>query len=1003
MDKKYADYVFFPLLGVLKDHQKLPTRALESALQCIYILLKTGWRLEMDPKIALQLLIFFTVLTDSEDGQKKKIQVSEELLTHSFQCMQGIFSSLGKTQQGRATLTDTASIPFIGKSISVILNGASSGASTGIQLAALRALDSFCVSMPDREALAISFLPGIVSCMTKVLTPNTQARRNFRQFEVAYGLLNEVFAQVLSDEATAQLPESAKPKGEAATGLTKAWLSATAGQVKIALSQIIKLRQHERPEVRRALSRLCVTVLEKCRKSLSESAPMMLETLVTALSVDQDITIEVAVRHLLNENMEIANLLRNSLRQWTISLPRIMQGHDDTPKRRTILQISTAFQMLADNGIDTSMVKDTLTSGLRDSVASIVLDAQKAKTEVRSSQAVSSDLVSTAHIQPSMEFDEVLMNHKSQEETVKSVQQLLDQLSKTHHSLLNVDELVTGLYSSRNENDKLASFWLALNYLRTIQNRQGTLEDFMDAILLTDNSSTISNEELLEELYSFSLSVLTEPETSEGKDWRIQALCLETLSLQAEQQKQDFRVELVEALYPVVHLVGSSNSVLREHAIISLNIIAKSCGYAHVGDLIVSNVDYLVNAVALKLNTFDISPQAPLVLLMMVKLTGPSLLPYLDDLVDSIFAALDNYHGYPLLVELLFKVLKGIAEEGAKAPQLAITMGESNPHEKPFFEPISIHSLAEKLKVSKIQRQRREKEENDRNEAMATFLDKDEEHSSNQSQREGDEEGSHELAESPPPLPKTYGLLLNISRLTQHYLTAASPTLRNSLLGLLRTSLPALGKHEESFLPLINTIWPVLVSRLDDPEPYVVVGALDVIGLLCIHAGDFMRGRIESLWPHIISIYSARADTTRKSVTSSTQFRSVLEGQHRTIENVVQSALVTRSQGDSYSNSPIRLIRDGVHRLISAIVKHTAIDETTYDQMLELVAPVLEHLPDLKEAMEARNPDAVWLTMLRIMQNRPVGHHSIAPTNVATGTPVRPAGKPGWTFSELVI
>ena len=62
--------------------------------------------------------------------------------------------------------------------------------------------------------------------------------------------------------------------------------------------------------------------------------------------------------------------------------------------------------------------------------------------------------------------------------------------------------------------------------------------------------------------------------------------------------------------------------------------------------------------------------------------------------------------------------------------------------------------------------------------------------------------------------------------LTQHYLTSPTPTLRKSLLDLVGTVSPALAGDENAFLPLVNTLWPVVVSRLYDGEGYVVVAAV---------------------------------------------------------------------------------------------------------------------------------------------------------------------------------
>lgn len=147
-----------------------------------------------------------------------------------------------------------------------------------------------------------------------------------------------------------------------------------------------------------------------------------------------------------------------------------------------------------------------------------------------------------------------------------------------------------------------------------------------------------------EEAYSFALEVLEKSAYDHTVDWRLQALSLETVALQAKLQAKDFRPELVDALYPILERMGSSNAALQQDAVTCLSIITNACGYPSASELVTDNADYLVNAVAVKLNTFDISPQASQVMLMMVRLCGSALIPYLDDLIDSIFAILACYH-----------------------------------------------------------------------------------------------------------------------------------------------------------------------------------------------------------------------------------------------------------------------------------------------------------------------------------------------------------------------
>src|SRR5699024_5956678 len=109
------------------------------------------------------------------------------------------------------------------------------------------------------------------------------------------------------------------------------------------------------------------------------------------------------------------------------------------------------------------------------------------------------------------------------------------------------------------------------------------------------------------------------------------------VALQAQQLGEAFRPELVDALYPVLQLLASGNSNLQNHAMTCLNILTTACNYGDTSTMVIENVDYLVNAVGLKLNTFDVSPYPPQVLLMMIKLCGARLIAYLDDLIGSIF------------------------------------------------------------------------------------------------------------------------------------------------------------------------------------------------------------------------------------------------------------------------------------------------------------------------------------------------------------------------------
>jgi TELO2-interacting protein 1 len=1005
LDEKLADYAFFPLSHVLRQLEKHPVRAKELTLECILVLLRTAWRNEIAPPLGIQFLILLSFLADQKEIAAKGLQTSEELQALTLYCLEAVFKPLSESLEGRKALLSTANVPHLAKSISVVLDNALEGSSAEIQLAAVSALGACCRAITDREALGTSFLPGIMSCLTKVLTPSTSAKRSYHVLSGSLDVLTQLLPYVLGDEHTRNLPESSK--AVAKSEMTKSWLKATGPQIKIALANIMKLRQHNRPLVRRALARLCVILIQECRESLSHSIPMLLETLVTMAGTDDKV--EAEVKAMMTVDADLTENLRSSLHSWTISLPRVMLQADETAKHRVIQQVSVAFKLLNERGVELSLVDNVLAMNLRDTVANAI---QAPSGVVPVPDNLDSNMELTASSKETPTFEPVMALRRAQEETVEDISKFMDQISSSDSSLKLAEDLLPSVRNTSGD-IQLASFWVSLNMVRKARNNPVFLDDFLNLSI----GQTNLKEDLLEQLYSFSISTLSEPSDVES-DWRLQALSLEAVALQAAQQKRDFRDDLIDALYPVVHLVGSPNSQLRNHAITCLNLLAESCGYSSSGEMIVQNVDYLVNAVALRLNTFDISPQAPQVLLMMVKLSGPSLLPYLDDLVESMFAALESFHGYPKLVELLFSVLKAIAQEGTRAPQLTITDGaEQLAHKKSSCPPRSIEAVLEAVKDMQKRRAqlldeemvdtgsspksfpRRLWKEEEKGKASSKSGEVDKNIERNDEDREMIQSGEDQ-AQDEPPLPKTYALLLNISKLTQHYLTIASPELRVSLLSLLDTTFPVLAKHENSLLPLIHTLWPVLIPRLEDHEAYVVSSALEVIGMMCVHAGDFMKGRIEEVWPIIQKVYKRR--TGRAGGQTDKTSRAASKSSTTAIVAFENRQFSKPDDGHYYVEAPARIIWNGLVELLIRITTYVTVTDGIFDDILEILLPVIESREDVRHALDARNPDAVWLAIFRSKAQR---QGRVQAVEQVTTTRLEPQSEPTykeWRFAELV-
>ncbi|KAI5246461.1 ARM repeat-containing protein [Aureobasidium subglaciale] len=940
-DHKLADYVFFPISQVLKASRDLPVQAMEACLRCLSILISKGWtKSNIDQDLSGQLLIFLTLTCDTSGKAVPTGLATDELRAAGFQCMQALFQSLSTTSAGKASLVGTTNVPSLGHAVSVILEGVVNGESFQVQLAAADALQALVACIDDLEVLS-SFLPGIVSSWTKALTPNTKGRRHWRVLVAGLHVIGSLLRALLGDNVVKQLStkiedktaEKLPMKDHKITKLDESWVKATAAQLKVAISNINRLRKHERQDVQEAVLDFNLTLLSECSHALADSCALAAETVLLLMQSDTNAAYRDKIAMLAQNNSAISDLLSTVFRNEQISLVRIMQSNDDQAKERSLGKLFGAYTILAGTEVDMSMITRMLGTGLKDSVTTVLQQSVERNTKTARVTPVAISDMSLQTSQKSLTFTSPLAEYKSQEVILDFVSRKLKSLKGAQASLPLASDLMPALRTS-DKTSQVATLWLILQDLR---NDHDDVDGFMNDMLVGDLYSRDQSVSLREQLYSFSLDVL---EDDDSVDWRLKSLALEAVALHAQRLGVEFKDELVEALYPILHHLGSDSGYVRNHAMTCLNIVADSCSYSDAGELIVSNVDYLVNAVALKLNAFDISPQAPQVLLMMVRLAGPSLLPYLEDTLESIFAALEDYHGYTSLVELLFAVLRTMAEEGVKSPLLAIT-GDSETGQKDStrWKPLNLTQLIEII-------QGLSKRPVDDLAPPTSLLDPEEEDATN------DQVANPEPTEPQPPSPKTYSLLLKITQLTQHYLTSSSPSLRTSLFSLLRTTIPTLARHENSFLPLINTLWPEVTSRLFDEEVFVVSGSLDIIAMMCEYSGSFMRTRIDALWPELTSLH--------KRVT-----REIKSGMQKSQQNTSLN-LTTRNLEMGYVDPSTRSLWKSLEGLFISIVEYVEVDAEKFDDVLRILGPIDDRMAEkTRKVLEGYNGDAVWLAQYR--------------------------------------
>lgn len=906
LDEKLAEYAFFPLTHIFNQTQQASVRCLELAVRSLQVLVEKGWRQKLSAPMGKQLLILLTIIAGGAPGQGQgnKPQ-SEELLTAAFDTI-GSLCHVMHGQDATATIfNEIGTATVIDQAVYILLEAIVDGPADGVQLSAARALQAIHSRITDRVVLA-SLMPRTVSALTKTLRSTAQTRRSYKLLCCCLEILTEDLRVILND-VDISLGKIGNGTASQSTALDDSWLKTTVSQVKLALSNVIRLRNHDKWEVRHVLLQLCVMVVEECQKSLEDSLPMLVETVVVlGYSDNQHFSNDAytTLKHISATSESILNILKTNLQSWIVALPRVMQSDDDSAKQRAIRQISVAFQAMSELQPNNDILDETMTTSLCDSVFSVLRSTSKTAQPLSSPSGTGLDVGVLNDDRESREFQPVVLAHGSQKNTLMELKSMVAKLNGVDNTLAMARSMLNRMH--RESGDSLVGpFWLTLLFLKSTPSDMVSFDDMLD---LGGAAGTHSKATLIEELYSLSLPILTDIPSANPEDWRIPALALEAVALQSQQLGESFRPELIDTLYPVLQLMGSGNPALQSHAATCLNIMTHACEYPNASTMLVENVDYLVNAVALKLTTFDVSPQASQVLLMMVRLCGARLIPYLDDLVGSIFSVLDSFHGYPKLVELLFSVLGTIVDEGAKQPALlAITGPDENEeveHRKRPYSSTSISDLAKEFRDRKEKRARTSLLEETIDEEIRSHPQKpwssdldsripktDDEGLEADSQ--ADEAPSNEEEEKKPSKPHT--LLLNIIKSIPPHLSSPSPFLRRSLLSVLTRGLPILAHDENIFLPLVNDLWPSISARITIPteylsrstalstslststptptnvdeiglqeEVYVIVASCTAINTMCEGAGDFMSTRIEQDFPRWKKIYQQSWDRVHR-------------------------------------------------------------------------------------------------------------------------------------------
>ena len=966
LDEKLAEYAFFPFTHIFNEAQRLSASCLESSVNSLAILASKGWRQHLAPEMGKQLLILMTLVAGA-DSKRQLEPPSEDLKVAAFHCIDLVVKQLALRTDTKRLFDDVGSKSIVDQLAYLLLESVTEDSSAQVQVAAAEALLTVVSAISNRVLLA-SLLPRTASSLTQSLHSSTKARRT-RKVLIAYlKLLIFMLRSVISDTVVYPLSERPSPPNSHAADTSEAlngsWLQATSAQVNLVIVQVVNLRNHEHSEIRHTVADLCLMIITECTRSLSESVPVAVETITSIAQSEDGASLVKKLENVSISYPEVADILATKLRDWIQSLPRTMQANNEQIKQRQLGQIGVAIEIAAHGS---HISEDLLTAFANKILESVTLSDSPERTQQRAlleDDRLDSLLLGSESVSQVEAFSPLIMTHAAQSESLTELGHLLGTLQQTGFGK-KVARIVINRIPDLESTEKVSGIWLAMRCLE--EGGTDNTHDFLLNLSETQEDITVSRPRLVSELHAAALPCLLDDDSSStSKDWRLTALAIEVTVLQAKQLEISYRTELMDSLYPMLSLLGSMNTRLRTHAMTGLNLLADACRYASTSDMLIDNVDYLINSVGMKLDSFDVSPQAPQVLLMMLRLCGTRIVPYIDDLVGSMFSALGNFHGYPKLVELLFQVLRVVVEESKKSPQLAVTNGHSaRNHEKQMEHPSTVADILEDLQRRKSRKRKQgNADENDVGaphrpwktfESEMTDLEGREseaveDSAGQQTYQAGKEEGNQKLS-------KSHQLLLSIAKSVPSHLTSPSPQVRNILLQMLDEVSPLLAQDEDSFLPLINSVWPAVVSRLldqqdspsDSETTYNICAAADTIATLCKNSGNFMASRIEDILPQIRKLF--------EQVRGSNKALRGGAGLATTTDLAVHSALSI-----SAPRSSSGLILAALIRLLASILTHVRLSEDRGDEIVNLLGHFSTRPANqVKEALLTYSSDALWL------------------------------------------
>ena len=794
------------------------------------------------------------------------------------------------------------------------------------------------------------------------------------------------------------------PGEEHPTERSHAWLKATSSQLLIALKALTPIVSHPTATALVAMSSLSSSLLESTSLTLPSCRPLLVSFLLSLSRSTYDSVSSRAyssLAQLTSPASKVRHPLSQTLLQMTgdilSTLPRVLPSHADSKVELLAGQVEAICRLVTTSSENFS----TLTRGLGKLFGPMggiekwgwrllaVMEFEMSQVTVMESPMARLMLEQgTDHYEPT--FPELTLKYVATRSTQATLEQMFRSLGNAggEDCLYAVEWFIT-VGRNRRDDKGVAALWLGSRLLEGIA---GVAVGVPEVGLVPKRSSRLYKAtrglsrtiaELWDE-HNPDAEPLDTPQ-ADGMDdipsiehvrgvvvldqsLRIgrgtaftprrksklilhSMVALQLLSVSARVLQARFISVLLYTLYPVLQSIISPVSQLSDSGFAALNSIASCLSYASPANLLISNFDYVLDAVSRRLSRQQLDIDAVKVLLVVIRLVGRDVIQKASDVVDECFDRLDEYHGYELVVDRLIEVLLEIVKVVEEDEDIHV-IREEDPGRTIAIPPDNTRMDA--FESWFMSRNDSESHENDPTEYGPaprrpwgdTRAAASEEPSADESQKQNDPD----TAQVTP----IQALSKQIVSRTIYFLTHESATVRTKILALLSSAVPIL--PESALLGSIHKAWPFILNRLSDPEPFVITAAAGLVEALSMHVGTFMYRRVwDDVWP---------------------RFRTMLQKLEAADS---KSALARRGPGsvgtDSAYTQSHRLYRSML-KTMTASMKKVQVNDALAWEMLVYFRRFLHSqshqelqtcATELFVAAGKNNADAVWLVLFSTM------------------------------------